>query len=85
MKESPNGTVDKTTRAVIPGSRLFNTPFGLSRPGKEYHEIFRHVPKRLPSRPQGTQRAAISHQPLIEFYQLDHILDRLTSVQRAYI
>jgi hypothetical protein len=30
-EQSPNGTMDKTLRAVICGSRLFNTVFGLPR------------------------------------------------------
>jgi hypothetical protein len=40
----------KTSRAVIPGSRLFNTLYRRSSLWKEYHEIFRSVPKRLASR-----------------------------------
>jgi hypothetical protein len=33
-EECPNGTADKTARAVVPGSRLFNTIFDLPRTGK---------------------------------------------------
>jgi hypothetical protein len=49
-EQYPSGTMKKTSRAVVSGSRLFNTVFGLPRPGKEDHEVFRHVLKRLPSR-----------------------------------
>src|ERR1700741_3949672 len=38
------------------GSRLFNTGFRPSSQGREYHEIFRLVPKRLPSRPTRAER-----------------------------
>jgi hypothetical protein len=48
-EESPNTTMDKTPRAVIPGSRLFNTLFGSASLWKEFHEIFGSDPKRLPS------------------------------------
>src|ERR1700751_1922246 len=33
-EHAPNGTMDKTLRAVISGSRLFNTVFGLPRSGE---------------------------------------------------
>ena len=33
-EQSPNGTMDKTLRAVISGSRLFNTLFGLPHNGE---------------------------------------------------
>src|ERR1700739_3372035 len=46
-----NGAMDETVRAVISGSRRFNIVFGLRRTEEKYHQIFRHVPKRLPSRP----------------------------------
>jgi hypothetical protein len=42
-------TMDKTLRAVTPGSRPFSTVIGPSSQCGEYHEILRHVPKRLPS------------------------------------
>ncbi|MFZ0505352.1 MAG: hypothetical protein WAM44_16660, partial [Chthoniobacterales bacterium] len=35
-EESPSTTMDKTPRAVIPGSRLFNTLFSLPRTGKNF-------------------------------------------------
>jgi HAD superfamily hydrolase (TIGR01509 family) len=41
--------MDKTSRAVIPGSRLFNTLFGLCRSERNIAGFFRHEPKRLPS------------------------------------
>src|ERR1700747_2448108 len=49
MKNPPSGTMDKTSRAVIPGSRLFNTLFGLCRSERNIAGFFRHEPKRLPS------------------------------------
>ena len=33
-EESPNGTLERTSRAVVSGSRLFNTIFGIPRSGK---------------------------------------------------
>ena len=51
-----NRPVDKTSRWIIRGSRLFNPIFGLPRAGKKYARFLGHVLKRLPSR-----RWAITH------------------------
>ena len=48
-EESPSTTMDKTPRAVIPGSRLFNTLFWSPRTGKNFARLFESDPKRLPS------------------------------------
>jgi hypothetical protein len=40
---------DKTSRAVIRGSGLFNTKFSLPRAPEENREIFEQDPKRLPA------------------------------------
>jgi len=42
---------DKTSRWVIPGSRLFDPMFWPFSRSKEYARSFGHVPKRLPSNP----------------------------------
>jgi hypothetical protein len=38
----------KTSRAVIRGSRLFNTIFGLPRTGKKYHKMLEGCSKAAP-------------------------------------
>jgi hypothetical protein len=38
-KQSPDETMGKTSRAVIPGSRLFNTLFRLPRSGKKLRDL----------------------------------------------
>ena len=47
-----SGTIDKTSRAVVRRSRLFNIVFGLRRLGKNITNFW-HVPKRLPSIPRS--------------------------------
>ena len=47
-EQPPDRTMGKISRAVIPGSRLFNTIFGLLRTGREYREIFGRKAAPLP-------------------------------------
>jgi hypothetical protein len=50
-EQSPNGKMDKTWRAVIFREPPVQHRIWPSSQWREYQEIFRHVPKRLPSRP----------------------------------
>jgi hypothetical protein len=49
-----NRTLDKTSRWVIPGSRLLKPMFWPFSRSKEYARSLGHVPKRLPSNPAAT-------------------------------
>jgi len=51
----------KTWRAVISGSRLFNTVLAFPEPGKNISGPLGYAPKRLPSRAAPSFRQPLNH------------------------
>jgi len=72
-EQFPRQTLDKTSRAVASGSRLFNTIFWPSSQRKEYREIFRHDLKRLPSKGRVARFQPLLA-PCLAHHHVDHAI-----------